>query len=53
MEMGMCGDRQSLHDTLSKYKSPNNSERGPRSGGLSGPWAVQHYNVACIHEYAS
>ena len=30
-----------------------NLGRGPRRGGLSGPWAVQHCDVAYIDEYAS
>ena len=31
----------------------SNLGTGPRRGGMSGPWAVQHCAVACIHEYAS
>ena len=31
----------------------SNLGRGPRRGGLSGPWAVHHCAVACIHAYAS
>ena len=31
----------------------SNLRRGPHRSGLSGPWAVHHCAVACIHEYAS
>ena len=44
----------SVASYIIKNKSvQSNLGTGPRRGGLSGPWAVQHCAVVCIHEYAS
>ena len=38
---------------MSNKSAQSNLGTGPRRGRLSGPCAVQHCAVACIHEYAS
>ena len=40
-------------DSIINKSAQSNVGTGPRRGGLSGPWTVQHCAVACIHEYAS